>query len=237
MKNNFLAFFLLVVSVWAQSNTNSALPVNAILFTGILNDSTFLDDPLCRAEILETGEMQSIQFKKPFQFLLPLDTLWNLCIYGANKEKCYEVIYLGSDSAFAFEISNDVLMTYYEDGLEERIPAAKLIEEGTAEEDIDVSELLNSDPAKVTELKKVVVQLRRRPKRKLGESVVSAKSIRRMPGLAEADVIRSIQALPGVVASSDFSTKIYVRGGGADQNLFLLDTAVVYSPTHFFWSF
>lgn len=237
MKNNFLAFFLLVVSVWAQSNTNSALPVNAILFTGILNDSTFLDDPLCRAEILETGEMQSIQFKKPFQFLLPLDTLWNLCIYGANKEKCYEVIYLGSDSAFAFEISNDVLMTYYEDGLEERIPAAKLIEEGTAEEDIDVSELLNSDPAKVTELKKVVVQLRRRPKRKLGESVVSAKSIRRMPGLAEADVFRSIQALPGVVASSDFSTKIYVRGGGADQNLFLLDNAVVYSPTHFFGLF
>ena len=58
-----------------------------------------------------------------------------------------------------------------------------------------------------------------------------------MPGLAEADVIRSIQALPGVVASSDFSTKIYVRGGAADQNLFLLDNAVVYSPTHFFGLF
>ena len=79
--------------------------------------------------------------------------------------------------------------------------------------------------------------LRRRPKRSPGESVVSAKSIKRMPSLAEADVIKSIQALPGVVASSDFSSKIYVRGGAADQNLFLFDNAVVYSPVHFFGLF
>ena len=58
-----------------------------------------------------------------------------------------------------------------------------------------------------------------------------------MPSLAEADVIKSIQALPGVVASSDFSSKIYVRGGAADQNLFLFDNAVVYSPVHFFGLF
>ena len=83
----------------------------------------------------------------------------------------------------------------------------------------------------------MVVQLRRRPKRSPGESVVSAKSIKRMPSLAEADVIKSIQALPGVVASSDFSSKIYVRGGAADQNLFLFDNAVVYSPVHFFGLF
>ena len=105
-------------------------------------------------------------------------------------------------------------------------------------EDVNVAALLaEGDNSRVTELKKVVVQLRRRPKRKPGESVVSAKSIKRMPGLAEADVIKSIQALPGVVASSDFSSKIYVRGGAADQNLFLFDNAVVYSPLHFFGLF
>lgn len=54
-----------------------------------------------------------------------------------------------------------------------------------------------------------------------------------MPGLAEPDVIRAAQALPGVVASSDFSTKLYVRGAGSDQNLVLFDNAVVYSPMHF----
>ena len=106
------------------------------------------------------------------------------------------------------------------------------------EKDVDVDALLaGGDNTKVTELKKVVVQLRRRPKRKPGESVVTAKSIKRMPGLAEADVIKSVQALPGVVASSDFSSKIYVRGGAADQNLFLFDNAVVYSPVHFFGLF
>ena len=108
----------------------------------------------------------------------------------------------------------------------------------STKEDVNVEALLAAgDNSRVTELKKVVVQLRRRPKRKPGESVVSAKSIKRMPGLAEADVIKSIQALPGVVASSDFSSKIYVRGGAADQNLFLFDNAVVYSPVHFFGLF
>jgi hypothetical protein len=82
-----------------------------------------------------------------------------------------------------------------------------------------------------------LVRAQRAPKRSLGKSTVSAKLIKRMPGLAEADVIRSIQGLPGVVASSDFSTKIYVRGGGSDQNLILLDKAVVYSPVHFFGLF
>src|SRR5690606_21135596 len=84
---------------------------------------------------------------------------------------------------------------------------------------------------------KVLVRAQRAPKRSLGKSTVSAKLIKRMPGLAEADVIRSIQGLPGVVSSSDFSTKIYVRGGGSDQNLILIDNAVVYSPVHFFGLF
>ena len=98
--------------------------------------------------------------------------------------------------------------------------AAAPAEAKKPKEDVDVDALLaGGDNTKVTELKKVVVQLRRRPKRKPGESVVSAKSIKRMPGLAEADVIKSVQALPGVVASSDFSSKIYVRGGAADQNI------------------
>ncbi len=237
MKKILLVLFGMVVFGWAQTADSIVLKKTSIQFMGTLNDSSFFGDSLFQAEILETGDVQKIQFNKPFQFSLPIDTLWNICIYGTGKEKCYELVYHGSDYAFSFEITNDVLMTHYDDGNVERVPAVQLIPEDVAEEDIDVNEFLNSDSEQMTELKKVVVQLRRRPKRKLGESVVSAKSIKRMPGLAEADVIRSIQALPGVVASSDFSTKIYVRGGAADQNLFLLDNAVVYSPTHFFGLF
>ena len=50
--------------------------------------------------------------------------------------------------------------------------------------------------------------------------------------LGEPDPIRSLTLLPGVSMSSDASTAISVRGGAADQNLFLLDEATVYNPSH-----
>ena len=52
------------------------------------------------------------------------------------------------------------------------------------------------------------------------------------PVLGEPDPIRSLALLPGVSLSSDASTSFSVRGGGADQNLFLLDEATVYNPSH-----
>lgn len=79
----------------------------------------------------------------------------------------------------------------------------------------------------------VKVRAKRKPMRAAGQTRVSTQEIKRMPGLAEPDVIRAVQALPGVVASSDFSTKLYVRGSSSDQNLVLFDNAVLYSPMHF----
>lgn len=88
------------------------------------------------------------------------------------------------------------------------------------------------DGGKETGKRVVVVRGRKRPKA-MGQDRVSAQQIRRLPGLAEPDVIRAVQSLPGVVASSDFSTKMYVRGSASDENLVLYDNAVVYSPAHF----
>lgn len=79
----------------------------------------------------------------------------------------------------------------------------------------------------------VTVRGKKRPPRVLGQEKVTIQTIKRLPGLAEPDVIRAVQALPGVVQSSDFSTKIYVRGSSSDQNLILFDNAVIYSPNHF----
>ncbi|MBK9577993.1 MAG: TonB-dependent receptor plug domain-containing protein [Fibrobacteres bacterium] len=79
----------------------------------------------------------------------------------------------------------------------------------------------------------VTVRGKRRPPRVLGQERVTVQTIKRLPGLAEPDVIRAVQALPGVVQSSDFSTKLYVRGSSSDQNLILFDNAAVYSPAHF----
>ncbi|MBI5646843.1 MAG: TonB-dependent receptor [Ignavibacteriae bacterium] len=53
----------------------------------------------------------------------------------------------------------------------------------------------------------------------------------------EADVFRSIQYLPGVLASSQISSGLYIRGGSPDQTLVLLDGSTVYNPSHLFGFF
>ncbi len=50
----------------------------------------------------------------------------------------------------------------------------------------------------------------------------------------EMDLFRAIQLLPGVIATSDFSNRLYIRGGSPDQNLILLDGITVYNPSHLF---
>lgn len=62
--------------------------------------------------------------------------------------------------------------------------------------------------------------------------VVGGEQIKMLPGLAEADVLRAIEVLPGVVSTSDFSSSFNVRGGAADQNLILLDGFPIYNPFH-----
>lgn len=244
IKRSIFLLLFLMGALWARSE---------IQYMGMVQDSSFAADEKIYVEILETGEAVETVVGSTFSVVLPEDTLWNICVTnsdtsGAEKEKCYELVYHGQDSVFSSvlgdagltEMSQIAVMdsAAVDSATAPVTAAADSAKSAKDSSDVDVDALLAAGSAsKVTEMKKVVVQLRRRPKRKAGESVVSAKSIKRMPGLGEADVIRSIQQLPGVVASSDFSTKIYVRGGAADQNLFLYDNAVVYSPTHFFGLF
>ena len=61
------------------------------------------------------------------------------------------------------------------------------------------------------------------------------ESIRNLPAfLGEVDVLRTIQLLPGVQSAGDGNTGFFVRGGNADQNLVLLDDAVVFNASHLF---
>ena len=234
------AILLLGVCAFAATEAPGQIPAvknpSTIHFQGSLTDTVFKPADSLLAELVESGEKHSVQLGAPFEFNLPMDTLWNLCFTSKLIEKCYDIKYLGHDSAFSMVINGDELVTWFSDSTVAHV--AKLPDSSQAgqADTVDVSKLISGD-GKATELRKVVVQLRKKPKHRMGESVVSSKQIKRLPGLAEADVIRSLQALPGVVASSDFSTKIYVRGGGADQNLFLFDNSVVYSPVHFFGLF
>ena len=61
-------------------------------------------------------------------------------------------------------------------------------------------------------------------------SIAEIKKIT-MPG-GEADVLKSLQFLPGIQTSAEGTTNLSVRGGSYDQNLILLDEAPVYNPTH-----
>jgi hypothetical protein len=55
--------------------------------------------------------------------------------------------------------------------------------------------------------------------------------------LGERDILKTISLLPGVKAASEGNTGFYVRGGASDQNLILLDEAVVYNASHLFGFF
>ena len=61
---------------------------------------------------------------------------------------------------------------------------------------------------------------------------LSPRMLRAAPALAEPDLFRTIQALPGVLTTSEFSTGLVIRGGNTDQNLILLDGVTVYNPSH-----
>ena len=61
---------------------------------------------------------------------------------------------------------------------------------------------------------------------------IDAATIQEMPSLLEADVIRTIQLLPGTVALNDYTVGYNTRGGEADQNLIQLDGITIFNPSH-----
>ena len=104
---------------------------------------------------------------------------------------------------------------------------------------IDLKENLNLNFALETniELGEVVVEASRATvsARSPQMSVVElpVQQIKSIPTLfGEADVLKAIQLLPGVQNGSEGSAGMYVRGGGPDENLLLLDGVPVYNVNH-----
>lgn len=66
-----------------------------------------------------------------------------------------------------------------------------------------------------------------------GMEKIDMKEVNRIPVLfGEKDIVKAMQLLPGIKSVGDGGGGIYVRGGGADQNLILLDEALVYNASH-----
>jgi hypothetical protein len=91
---------------------------------------------------------------------------------------------------------------------------------------------LVSSPISLSEVKVTAQRAEFKREVKVSSLTLSHGELRNTPFVLESDLFRSLQTLPGVVSTSDFSSAMFVRGGNADQNLILLDGVSVYNPTH-----
>ena len=67
---------------------------------------------------------------------------------------------------------------------------------------------------------------------------LSIKEAKLLPAIfGEVDILKTLQLKPGVQSGGEGFSGLYVRGGGPDQNLMLIDGATVYNPNHLFGFF
>jgi len=72
----------------------------------------------------------------------------------------------------------------------------------------------------------------------MGKEDIKMETIKTLPAfMGEVDILKSIQLLPGVQSAGEGNSGYYVRGGGPDQNLVLLDEAPIYNASHLFGFF
>ena len=72
----------------------------------------------------------------------------------------------------------------------------------------------------------------------MSQAKIEVDNIKQLPViLGEVDILKSAQLLPGIQSGGEGNSGLYVRGGGPDQNLILLDEAVVYNAAHLFGFF
>jgi hypothetical protein len=73
---------------------------------------------------------------------------------------------------------------------------------------------------------------------KMSTVTLQVSQVKNVPTLlGEKDVLKVLQLMPGVQKGAEGSSGIYVRGGGPDQNLIILDDAIVYNASHLFGFF
>jgi hypothetical protein len=72
----------------------------------------------------------------------------------------------------------------------------------------------------------------------MGKIEIGIDQIKKIPVIfGEVDILKTITLLPGVQSSGEGNAGFYVRGGGVDQNLILLDNSTVYNASHLFGFF
>ncbi|HKI77340.1 MAG TPA: TonB-dependent receptor [Ignavibacteriaceae bacterium] len=82
-------------------------------------------------------------------------------------------------------------------------------------------------------LREVIVQGEKKDESISSTIDVNPEILKSLPSLSgEVDLFKILQMLPGVKAENELSNGLYVRGGSPDQNLTLVDGAIIYNPSH-----
>jgi len=109
-----------------------------------------------------------------------------------------------------------------------------LLLEKDVEHNIELSSSLELDEVEIIAAQSERIQ----EKTEMSTIDLSMQKIQALPVLlGEKDIMKTIQLLPGVQSGSEGSSGIYVRGGGPDQNLILLDGVPIYNASHLFGFF
>ena len=108
--------------------------------------------------------------------------------------------------------------------------------------DLSADQRMNIQLAQKALLEEVVITAERKDENiqstDMGTVSLSIEQIKSIPVLfGETDILKTLQLLPGVGGAGEGNSGFYVRGGGPDQNLILLDEAVVYNTGHLFGFF
>ena len=99
-------------------------------------------------------------------------------------------------------------------------------------EDLRMDFELSRHPLELEAVEVTGERLERKVNIQASRVTLTTRQLERVPQVGEADLLRTLQALPGVLTPTEFSTGLVIRGGNTDQNLILLDGITVYNPSH-----
>jgi len=188
-----------------------------------------------------------IKIKKKFSFICFLFCLQ--ISFSQNTEKKILLIdalnFIEKKHNVSFNYSNDVLENILVDKPKKNLRIELLLEKLFIETNLKFTLLKDGqiiiskkeESEKVTILDEIILNnilTKGISVKKGGKITIRPNDFKILPGLAEPDILQSIQSLPGVLNANKKLSDINIRGGTHDQNLFLWNNIKMYQTGHFF---
>lgn len=188
-----------------------------------------------------------IKIKKKFSFICFLFCLQ--ISFSQNTEKKILLIdalnFIEKKHNVSFNYSNDVLENILVYKLKKNLRIELLLEKLFIETNLKFTLLKDGqiiiskkeESEKVTILDEIILNnilTKGISVKKGGKITIRPNEFKILPGLAEPDILQSIQSLPGVLNANKKLSDINIRGGTHDQNLFLWNNIKMYQTGHFF---